>query len=57
MPDLINCQVKDAIYALTRLGVKYKIKGTGMITSQSIVPGKKLNGNEICILECSEIIH
>ena len=55
MPDLINCRVKDAINALTRLGVKYKIKGTGMIISQSIAPGKKLNGNEICLLECSEV--
>ncbi len=54
MPDLINCQVKDAIYALTKLGVKYKIKGTGIIISQSIAPGKKLNGNEECLIECSE---
>lgn len=54
MPDLINCQVKDAIYALTKLGVKYRIKGTGIITSQSITPGKKLTGNEVCIIECSE---
>ena len=54
MPDLINCQVKDAIYALTKLGVKYKIKGTGIITSQSIAPGQKLNGKEVCIIECSE---
>jgi cell division protein FtsI (penicillin-binding protein 3) len=55
MPDLVNCRVKDAINALTRLGIKYKIKGTGMIISQSIVPGKKLKGNEMCLLECSEV--
>jgi cell division protein FtsI (penicillin-binding protein 3) len=54
MPDLVNCQVKDAIYALTKLGIKYKIKGSGIITSQSIVAGKRLNGSEICLLECSE---
>ena len=54
MPDLINCQVKDAINALIKLGIKYKIKGTGIITSQSISPGKKLNGREVCIIECSE---
>jgi cell division protein FtsI/penicillin-binding protein 2 len=54
MPDLINCQIKDAIYALTKLGVKYKIKGTGIITSQSIAPGQKLKGNEVCLIECSE---
>lgn len=54
MPDLINCQIKDAIYALTKLGVKYKIKGTGIITSQSISPGQRLKGNEVCLIECSE---
>ncbi len=54
MPDLINCQVKDAIYALTKLGVKYKIKGTGIIISQSIAPGQKLTGKEVCLIECSE---
>jgi cell division protein FtsI (penicillin-binding protein 3) len=54
MPDLINCRIKDAIYALTKLGVKYKINGTGVITSQSIPPGKKLNGNEVCLIECAE---
>ena len=54
MPDLINCQIKDAIYALTKLGVKYKIKGTGIITSQSIAPGQKLNGKEVCLIVCSE---
>jgi cell division protein FtsI (penicillin-binding protein 3) len=56
MPDLINCQVKDAIYALTKLGIKYKIIGTGIIKSQSIIPGKKLNGNEVCVIECSEYV-
>ncbi len=56
MPDLINCQVKDAIYALTKLGVKYKIKGTGIIISQSIAPGKNLNGKEVCLIECSEYV-
>ncbi len=55
MPDLINCQIKDAIYVLTKLGVKYKIRGSGMITAQSILPGQKLNGQEICLLECSEV--
>lgn len=54
MPDLVNCQIKDAIYVLTKLGIKYKINGTGIITSQSVAPGKKLNGNEVCLIECSE---
>lgn len=55
MPDLINCQINDAINVLTKLGIRYKIKGTGIITSQSIMPGVKLNGNDFCLLECSEV--
>lgn len=55
MPDLVNTSVKDAIYMLTKLGVKYKIKGTGVVVSQSIPAGKSLHKDETCILECSEI--
>ena len=55
MPDLVNSHVKDAILALTKLGVKYKIKGSGIITTQSVMPGKILKGNELCLLECSEV--
>ncbi|MDT3696153.1 MAG: penicillin-binding protein [Ignavibacterium sp.] len=54
MPDLINCQVKDAINVLTMMGIKYKIKGSGVVVSQSITANKKLIGDEICYLECAE---
>jgi cell division protein FtsI (penicillin-binding protein 3) len=55
MPDLIDSSIKDAIFALTKLGIKYKIKGTGVIVSQSIPAGEILHRDETCILECSEI--
>ena len=55
MPDLLRCSIKDAIFTLTKLGVKYKINGTGVIVSQSIPAGKILTGKEICVLDCSEI--
>jgi cell division protein FtsI (penicillin-binding protein 3) len=55
MPDLTNCLVKDAIFILTKLGIKYKINGSGVIVSQSIPAGKRLNRSENCVLECSEI--
>jgi cell division protein FtsI (penicillin-binding protein 3) len=55
MPNLINSSIKDAIFALTKLGIKYKIKGSGIIISQSIPAGETLGKNETCILECSEI--
>jgi cell division protein FtsI (penicillin-binding protein 3) len=55
MPDLVSSSIKDAIFTLTKLGVKYKINGSGIIATQSIPAGKNLNGNEICVLDCSEI--
>ncbi len=55
MPDLINSSIKDAIYILTKLGIKYKIHGSGIIVSQSIPAGTELNYSKICELECSEI--
>lgn len=55
MPDLSNVTVRDAITVLTQLGIKYKVNGSGIIFSQSIIPGKKLLGNEICVLTCSEL--
>lgn len=55
MPDLVNCTVRDAINALTRMGIKYKINGSGVVINQSIEPGSKISSNEICILDCSEV--
>ncbi len=55
MPDLTNVTVRDAITILTQLGIQYKIKGSGIILSQSIAPGKKLNGSEVCVLTSSEL--
>ncbi|WP_337872329.1 penicillin-binding protein [Ignavibacterium sp.] len=55
MPDLVNCSVRDAINALTRMGIRYKINGSGVVVNQSIVPGSKIRTNEICILNCSEV--
>lgn len=55
MPNLVNCSVRDAINALTRMGVKYKINGSGIVINQSITPGSNIRTNEVCILNCSEI--
>lgn len=56
MPDLTNCSLKDAIFILTKLGLKYKINGSGIIVSQSIPAGTRLSKAENCILECSDIL-
>ncbi len=56
MPDLSYVTVRDAITILTQLGIRYKINGSGIILSQSISPGQKITGDEVCILNCSELI-
>lgn len=55
MPDLSNVTVRDAITILSQLGISYKVNGSGIILSQSIAPGQKLLGNEVCVLNCSEL--
>ena len=54
MPNLKNYSIRDAIYLLTKLGIRYKIKGTGKITSQSINPGEKIYSGAVCVLDCKE---
>ena len=54
MPDLRGLSVKDAMVMLNMIGLKYNITGSGVVTSQSINPGIKINRKEICRLDCSE---
>jgi len=56
MPDLRGYTVKDALIKLNLLGLKYDINGSGIVTSQSINPGKKVKQNQICKINCSETI-
>jgi cell division protein FtsI (penicillin-binding protein 3) len=53
MPSLYNKSIKESITRLTALGIKYKIKGSGQVIDQSIMPGTKLNEGMICELVCS----
>jgi len=55
MPDLINSSVRDALKILNELGIDYKVKGSGRIISQSILPGEKINKGAFCFLVCEEI--
>jgi cell division protein FtsI (penicillin-binding protein 3) len=55
MPDLANSSVRDAITILTKLGLKYKVNGSGRVVSQSINAGNKVTKGSLCILECKEI--
>ncbi len=54
MPDLKNYSLRDAILVLSKLGVKYKVNGSGNIVSQSVQPGEPLNKGLTCTLDCKE---
>ena len=54
MPDLRGHSIKDALISLNVLGLKYKIKGSGLVKSQSIKPGIKIKADQVCELNCSE---
>lgn len=53
MPNLINQPLSEAVSKLNRLGINYKIKGSGIITEQSIPAGEVVTENSLCLLECS----
>jgi cell division protein FtsI (penicillin-binding protein 3) len=55
MPDLKNTSVRDAILVLNNLGIRYKINGSGRITSQSIEAGSRIKKGLFCTLHCEEI--
>jgi cell division protein FtsI (penicillin-binding protein 3) len=55
MPDLSNYPIKDAISILSKLGVRYKMNGSGMVISQSLIPGTRIKKGQVCKLECKEI--
>jgi len=54
MPDLRNFSLRDAIVVLMKLGIKYRISGSGNVDSQSIQPGQKIVKGLSCVLECKE---
>ncbi len=54
MPDLTNYSIRDAIYLLTKLGIRYTIRGSGSVLSQSINPGTRIHKDELCVLNCKE---
>ena len=50
MPNLIGKTVRDAFSELNKVGIKPQISGRGLIVSQSIEAGIKVEKKSICIL-------
>ena len=53
MPNLKNKSLREAISILSDLKIKYSIKGSGRITSQSLEHGSPIKEGSSCILVCS----
>ena len=51
MPNLVGKTVRDAFSELKKIGIKPQISGRGLIISQSIEAGKKVEKKSICILK------
>jgi len=51
MPDLSGMLAKDALYLLENNGIHVKLKGCGVVASQSLVPGTKYNKDSQITLE------
>ena len=51
MPDLYGKSVREAFSELKKIGIWPQISGRGLIISQSIDPGKKIEKKSICILK------
>jgi cell division protein FtsI (penicillin-binding protein 3) len=54
MPDLSNCSIRDALLMLSKLGIKYKVSGSGFVKLQSITPGEKIQKGLVCKLSCED---
>jgi cell division protein FtsI (penicillin-binding protein 3) len=55
MPDLKDYAMRDAIVVLTKLGIKYRVTGSGKVTSQSIEPGTNIDSRAVCKISCSQL--
>ena len=51
MPNLIGKTVRDAFSELKKVGIKPQISGRGLIVSQNIEAGMKVEKKSICILK------
>lgn len=55
MPNLINHPLSEAISILNRIGINYKVKGSGIVVEQSLPAGSKISDKDFCLIECSPV--
>ncbi|MCF8241093.1 MAG: transpeptidase family protein [Melioribacteraceae bacterium] len=52
MPNLINRSYREAVALVSELNLECKFIGTGVVVSQSIKPGAKLNDGDLLMVKC-----
>ncbi|MFZ1685341.1 MAG: penicillin-binding transpeptidase domain-containing protein [Candidatus Zixiibacteriota bacterium] len=55
MPDMTGLPLKKVSAFLNYLGLKFNIKGSGIVVSQSIRPGEKVTSASPCVVECQAL--
>ena len=53
MPNLIGLSLRKAVQTAANSGVAVKIKGSGIVRKQSVLPGSRISQENVCILEAS----
>jgi cell division protein FtsI (penicillin-binding protein 3) len=53
VPNVKGMSAQDAVFILENAGLKVKLRGSGMIKSQSIIPGANIHRGQEIILELS----
>ena len=51
VPNVVGMSIKDALFLLENQGLEVKFLGNGMVKSQSINPGERINKGSIITLE------
>ena len=51
MPDLRGLSMRKAMKTLGRLGLKPKVRGSGKVLSQNLMPGSLVNKGTVCVVE------
>jgi membrane peptidoglycan carboxypeptidase len=50
VPDIRGLSAREAVLALTRLGVEARVNGHGFVVDQSIAPGMPVGQGQVCTL-------
>ncbi len=51
VPDFKGLSLKETIYLASKLGIKIKLKGSGFVVSQSVMPGTPISQDTIVFIE------